>query len=65
MVILTTNSNIMHYSSHSNATIPFNAIMLIWELFLTRLEFFLNNTDLKFLAFLYKIDIMGFQNQQK
>ena len=29
------------------------------------LEFFLNNTNLTFLAFLYKIDILGFQNQQK
>ena len=29
------------------------------------IEFFLNNTNLTFLAFLYKIDIMGFQNQQK
>ena len=29
------------------------------------LEFSLNNTNLTFLAFLYKIDIKGFQNQQK
>ena len=29
------------------------------------IEFFLNNTNLTFLAFLYKIYIMGFQNQQK
>ena len=29
------------------------------------IEFFLNNTNLTFLAFLYKIDITGFQNQQK
>ena len=28
-------------------------------------EFFLNNTNLTFLAFLYKIYITGFQNQQK
>ena len=28
-------------------------------------EFFLSNTDLTFLAFLYKIDIEGFQNEQK
>ena len=28
-------------------------------------EFSLNNTNLTFLAFLYKIDIEGFQNQQK
>ena len=28
-------------------------------------KFFLNNTDLTNLAFLYKIDIKGFQNQQK
>ena len=28
-------------------------------------EFFLNNTNLTFLAFLYKIDIERFQNQQK
>ena len=28
-------------------------------------EFFLNNTNLTFLAFLYKIGIEGFQNQQK
>ena len=28
-------------------------------------EFFLNNTNLTFLAFLYKIDIEGFQNEQK
>ena len=28
-------------------------------------EFFLNSTDLTFLAFLYKIDITGSQNQQK
>ena len=27
-------------------------------------EFFLNNTNLTFLTFLYKIDITGFQNQQ-
>ena len=29
------------------------------------IEFFLNNTNLTFLAFLYKIDIKGVQNQQK
>ena len=29
------------------------------------LEFFLNNTNLTFLVFLYKIYITGFQNQQK
>ena len=29
------------------------------------IEFFLNNTNLTFLAFLYKIDNEGFQNQQK
>ena len=29
------------------------------------IEVFLNNTNLTFLAFLYKIDIKGFQNQQK
>ena len=29
------------------------------------LELFLNNTNLTFLAFFYKIDIKGFQNQQK
>ena len=29
------------------------------------LEFFLNNTNLSFLAFLYQIDNKGFQNQQK
>ena len=28
-------------------------------------EFFLNNTNLTFLAFLYKIDITGLQKQQK
>ena len=28
-------------------------------------EFFLNNTNLTLLAVLYKIDIEGFQNQQK
>ena len=28
-------------------------------------EFFLNNTNLTFLAVLYKNDIEGFQNQQK
>ena len=28
-------------------------------------EFFLNNTNLTFLAVLYKFDIEGFQNQQK
>ena len=28
-------------------------------------EFFLKNTNRTFLAFLYKIDITGFQNQQK
>ena len=32
---------------------------------MVRMEFFLKNTDLTFLAFLYKIDIEGFQNQQK
>ena len=29
------------------------------------LKFSINNTKLAFLAFLYKIDITGFQNQQK
>ena len=29
------------------------------------IEFFLKNTNLIFLAFLYKINIEGFQNQQK
>ena len=29
------------------------------------IEFFLNNTNLTFLAVLYKIDMKGFQNQQK
>ena len=29
------------------------------------IEFFLNKTNLTFLAFLYKIDIKGFQNEQK
>ena len=28
------------------------------------IEFFLNNTNLTFLAFVYKFDINGFQNQQ-
>ena len=37
-------------------------VKIIWE---NLLEFFLNNTNLTFLAFLYKIDITGFQNQQK
>ena len=32
---------------------------------LKTIEFFLNNTNLIFLAVLYKIDIEGFQNQQK
>ena len=32
------------------------------DIFRYQLEFFLNNTNLTFLAFLYKIDI-GFQNQ--
>ena len=31
----------------------------------SRIEFFLNNTNLTFLTFLYKIYITGFQNQQK
>ena len=35
------------------------------ELQLVSFEFFLNNTNLTFLAVLYKIDIKGFQNQQK
>ena len=29
------------------------------------IEFFLNNTNLTFLAFLYKIDIKGVQDEQK
>ena len=34
-------------------------------LIVVRIEFFLNNTNLTLLAFLYKIDIKGFQNQQE
>ena len=33
--------------------------------FVQVIEFFLNNTNMTFLAFLYKIDIKVFQNQQK
>ena len=36
-----------------------------FQLSYSAFEFFLYNTNLTFLAILYKIDIKGFQNQQK
>ena len=59
---------------------PRDSLLQAWELTCTMLiadkpvlivvdyhpfEFFLNNTNLTLLAFLYKIDIEWFQNQQK
>ena len=39
--------------------------IFLWLKIREQFEFFLNNTNLTFLAFSYKIDITGFQNQQK
>ena len=50
-------------------SIPIEVNLLVYICFIIsfphQFEFFLNNTNLTFLAFLYKIDIQGFQNQQK
>ena len=50
--------NIEPWSSQKNHTVYLHIIS-------QTIEFFLNNTNLTFLAFLYKIDIEGIQNQQK
>ena len=57
----------MFYLSNSGAEGRCPPLTLWAELhtWMKTFEFFLNNTNLTFLAFLYKIDIMGFQSQQE